>query len=43
MMAQTLNAFDFTATRSKKDARLLYDAKQGKVGDDGRLTPEQYQ
>lgn len=43
VVSQTINAFDFAAPRSRKDARLLYDAKQGKVGDDGRLTPEQYQ
>jgi hypothetical protein len=34
-MAQTLNAFDFSATRSQKDADLLYEAKYGERGADG--------
>lgn len=43
VLSQTLNAFDFTSTRSEKDADLLYEAKYGKRGEDGRMTPEQYQ
>lgn len=31
-MSQTLNAFDFAAVRSKKDAELLYEAKYGERG-----------
>ncbi|WIA20785.1 hypothetical protein OEZ86_004705 [Tetradesmus obliquus] len=42
-MSQTLNAFDFAAVRSKKDAELLYEAKYGERGPDGKMTPEQYQ
>ena len=41
-MSQTLNAFDFAATRSQKDADLLYAAKYGARGADGKMTPEQY-
>jgi hypothetical protein len=31
-MSQTLNAFDFAAVRSKRDAELLYEAKYGERG-----------
>lgn len=31
------------AVRSKKDAELLYDAKYGERGPDGKMTREQYQ
>ncbi|KXZ44719.1 hypothetical protein GPECTOR_63g45 [Gonium pectorale] len=41
--SQALNALDFTSTRSQKDADLLYEAKYGQRGDDGRMTPAQYQ
>jgi hypothetical protein len=37
-----LNALDFAAPRSKKDAELLYDAKYGARGEDGKMTREQY-
>jgi hypothetical protein len=37
-MAQTLNAFDFAAVRSKKDQELLYEAKYGERGPDVSLT-----
>ena len=36
-----LSAFDFAATRSKKDAELLWDAKYGKRSADGKMSPEQ--
>lgn len=42
-MSQTLNAFDFAAVRSKRDAELLYEAKYGERGPDGKMTREQYQ
>ncbi|KAG2431682.1 hypothetical protein HYH02_013259 [Chlamydomonas schloesseri] len=42
-LSQALNAFDFTSTRSAKDADLLYEAKYGQRGEDGKMTPEQYQ
>lgn len=38
-----LEAFDFSKTRSKEDAKLLYDARYGKRGEDGRMSKEQYQ
>ena len=41
-MSQTLNAFDFSATRSQSDADLLYEAKYGERGADGKMTPAQY-
>eukprot|EP00878_Enallax_costatus_P023377 GHUV01024864.1.p1 GENE.GHUV01024864.1~~GHUV01024864.1.p1 ORF type:complete len:163 (+),score=50.77 GHUV01024864.1:211-699(+) len=41
-MSQTLDAFDFAEVRSKKDAELLYEAKYGKRGEDGKMTREQY-
>ncbi|GLI59614.1 hypothetical protein VaNZ11_001546 [Volvox africanus] len=41
-LSQALNALDFTSTRSQRDADLLYEAKYGKRGEDGKLTPEQY-
>lgn len=37
-----LSAFDFAATRSKKDADLLWEAKYGERGPDGKMTREQY-
>lgn len=37
-MAQTLNAFDFAAVRSKKDQELLYEAKYGERGADVSFT-----
>ncbi|GFR42074.1 hypothetical protein Agub_g2895 [Astrephomene gubernaculifera] len=40
--SQALNALDFTSTRSQADAELLYEAKYGKRGADGKMTPEQY-
>lgn len=42
-ISQALNALDFTSTRSQKDADLLYEAKYGKRGEDGKMTPQQYQ
>jgi hypothetical protein len=36
-MSQTLNAFDFAAVRSKKDAELLYEAKYGERGPGAQL------
>jgi hypothetical protein len=42
-VSQTLNAFDFAAVRSKRDAELLYEAKYGERGADGKMTQEQYQ
>ncbi|GLC37362.1 hypothetical protein PLESTB_001595400 [Pleodorina starrii] len=42
-LSQALNALDFTSTRSQRDADLLYEAKYGNRGDDGKMTPEQYQ
>ena len=41
-MSQTLNAFDFAEARSAKDRELLYEAKYGKRGADGKMTREQY-
>lgn len=36
------SALDFAEVRSKSDAELLYDAKYGKRGADGRMSREQY-
>jgi hypothetical protein len=41
-VSQTLQALDFSAPRSKRDADLLYEAKYGKRGEDGRMSREQY-
>lgn len=41
--SQTISALDFAAPRSKQDADLLYEAKYGKRGEDGKMTREQYQ
>eukprot|EP00877_Chromochloris_zofingiensis_P009006 jgi/Chrzof1/4359/Cz14g10080.t1 len=41
-ISQTLNAVDFAQVRSKKDAELLYEAKYGKRGEDGKMSREQY-
>lgn len=41
-MSQTLDAFDFAEVRSKRDAELLYEAKYGPRGEDGKMTREQY-
>jgi hypothetical protein len=41
-MAQTISALDFAEVRSKSDADLLYEAKYGKRGADGKMTKEQY-
>ena len=41
LLSQTLNAFDFTSTRSESDADLLSEAKYGKRAADGKMTPEQ--
>jgi hypothetical protein len=38
-----LEAFDFSKVRSKEDAKLLYDARYGKRGEDGKMSKEQYQ
>jgi hypothetical protein len=38
-----VGSFDFAEVRSKSDAELLYDAKYGKRGADGKMTREQYQ
>ena len=43
VVGQTLNALDFAAPRSKRDADLLYEAKYGQRGEDGKMTREQYQ
>lgn len=41
-LSQTISALDFVeASRSKKDADLLYEAKYGQLKD-GKMTPEQY-
>jgi hypothetical protein len=37
-----LSALDFAQTRSKSDAALLWDAKYGERGSDGKMTREQY-
>lgn len=37
------SALDFAEVRSKSDAELLYEAKYGKRGVDGKMTREQYQ
>lgn len=37
-----LSAFDFAQTRSKRDAELLWDAKYGERGADGKMSREQY-
>lgn len=42
-LSQTISAFDFAETRSNADAELLYEAKYGKRGEDGKMTREQYQ
>jgi hypothetical protein len=41
-ISQTINAFDFAEARSAKDADLLWEAKYGKRGEDGKMTREQY-
>ena len=33
---------DFSAPRSKRDADLLYEAKYGTRGEDGKMSREQY-
>jgi hypothetical protein len=38
-----LEAFDFSKVRSKEDANLLYEARFGKRGEDGKMSKEQYQ
>lgn len=42
-ISQTINAFDFAEVRSKRDRELLYEAKYGERGPDGKMTREQYQ
>jgi len=42
-LSQTISALDFAETRSKRDAELLYEAKYGERGPDGKMTREQYQ
>lgn len=43
MMAQTLNALNFSAVpTSKKDSDLIYEAKYGERGADGKMSREQY-
>ncbi|KAI8462934.1 MAG: hypothetical protein J3K34DRAFT_445794 [Monoraphidium minutum] len=37
-----LSAFDFSQTRSQKDADLLWEAKYGERGADGKMSREQY-
>ena len=37
VVSQTLQALDFSAPRSKKDADLLYEAKYGQRGEDGKV------
>jgi len=41
-LSQTISALDFAEVRSKKDAELLYEAKYGARGEDGKMTKEQY-
>lgn len=41
-LTRIVNALDFNAVRSKEDADLLYDAKYGKRGADGKMSREQY-
>ena len=43
MTQSALNALDFAAPRSAKDAELLYEAKYGSRGEDGKMSREQYQ
>ena len=38
-----LSAFDFSTARSKSDAELLYEARYGNLGKDGKMSREQYQ
>jgi hypothetical protein len=40
-LTQFTNAIDFSEARSKSDARLLYDAKYGKL-ENGKMSREQY-
>lgn len=42
VLGSIVNALDFNEVRSQSDAELLYDAKYGKRGEDGRMTREQY-
>jgi hypothetical protein len=41
-LSQTISALDFAEVRSKRDAELLYEAKYGPRGEDGKMTREQY-
>lgn len=38
MLGSITNALDFNDVRSQSDAELLYDAKYGKRGEDGRMS-----
>ncbi|KAL4451446.1 hypothetical protein ABPG77_009518 [Micractinium sp. CCAP 211/92] len=40
-LSRVIGALDFAEVRSKSDAELLYEAKYGKRGDNGKLTAEQ--
>lgn len=40
---QVTNALDFNQVRSKRDAELLYEARYGDRGADGKMSREQYQ
>lgn len=40
-LSQTISALDFSETRSKRDADLLYEAKYGKL-EGGKMSREQY-
>lgn len=38
-----LEALDFSKVRSKEDANLLYEARFGKRGEDGKMSKDQAQ
>jgi hypothetical protein len=40
-LSQTISALDFAEVRSQSDAELLYEAKYGERGPDGKMTPAQ--
>ena len=43
LLGNITSSLDFAQVRSKRDAELLYDAKYGQRGEDGKMTREQYQ
>ncbi|PRW20989.1 kinase [Chlorella sorokiniana] len=42
LFGRAVSALDFAEVRSKNDAELLYEAKYGKRGEDGKMSREQY-